>query len=186
MFSCSSITDSGRLSELRLSVGLSVRFLFSFSSEPSFSRSKSRFVRFLPFVGVSLDDLRRSVLFGVFVFSLVVLVSGVSPPRFGRLLLDSLAGLFRVRILDGDSSPANSLLAVFERLFVMLESLSHSLASSSVSELLSSVAVGSGVSSFLLFGGVFVCRVTRIRRNDPARRRRCGRLLLAPGVFFHK
>lgn len=200
------------------------------------------FVRFFPFVGVSLVDLRRSVLFGVFEFSFVALESGVSPPRFGRLLFDSLACLFLVLILDGDSSPAVSLFAGFEpkihnkkkrknkkfidhnsvlhskfnremfiRLFVMLESLSHSLASSSVSELLSScnnnkngfkrcnqlkfslkiitnnntVAVGSGVSSFL-FGGVLLARVTRIRRNEPARRRRCGRLLFAPGVFFHR
>lgn len=95
------------------------------------------------------------------------------------------------------------------RLFVILESLSHSLASSSVKELLSSwntikikqnhyivrypcyllemltVAVGSGVSSFLLLG-VLLARVTRFRRCELGRRRRCGRLLFAPGVFFHK
>lgn len=77
---------------------------------------------------------------------------------------------------------------------MVLESLSHSLASSSVSELLSSfvidaglvsVDVGSGVSSFL-FVGALLARVTRFRRSEPARRRLCGRLLLAPGVFFHK
>lgn len=72
------------------------------------------------------------------------------------------------------------------RLLVILESLSHSLASSSVSELLSSVAVGSGVSSFLFGGVLLLFRVTRIRRNEPILRRRCGRLLFAPGVFFHK
>lgn len=44
---------------------------------------------------------------------------------------------------------------------------------------------GSGVSSFL-FVGVLLARVTRLRRSEPARRLRCGLLLLAPGVFFHK
>lgn len=88
---------------------------------------------------------------------------------------------------------------------VALESLSHSLMSSSVTELFSSFEMGdgrdedsvtaedgSGVASFLLlFGGVLLLlalllvRVLR-RRSDPARRRRCGRLLFAPGVFFHR
>lgn len=89
---------------------------------------------------------------------------------------------------------------------VALESLSHSLMSSSVTELFSSLEMGdgrdddsvtaddgSGVASFLLlFGGVLLLllalllvRVLR-RRSDPARRRRWGRLLFAPGVFFHR
>lgn len=47
--------------------------------------------------------------------------------------------------------------------------------------------VGSVVSSFLLFGGVLLlARVERILLNEPGRRRRCGLLLFAPGVFFHK
>lgn len=113
VFSCSSSTESGRLSELILSVGLwnrngkteneykcqnniplrfimrwkhtSVRLRFSFSSEPSLSMSKSRLERFFPFVGVSFDVLRLSDLLGV--FGLSVEASGVSEPRFGRLLL---------------------------------------------------------------------------------------------------
>lgn len=89
---------------------------------------------------------------------------------------------------------------------VALESLSHSLMSSSVTELFSSFEMGdgrdedsvtaddgSGVASFLLLlGGVLLLllalllvRVLR-RRSEPARRRRCGRLLFAPGVFFHR
>lgn len=117
-----------------------------------------------------------------------MLFSGVSVPRFGRLLLGaSFVGLLRVRILDGDSSP-------LKFLFVALESLSHSLASSSVSELFSSLQIGdgrlsgSGVSSFLAVGvGVaLLARVFRIRLSEPCRLRRCGRLLLAPGVFFHR
>lgn len=44
---------------------------------------------------------------------------------------------------------------------------------------------GSGVSSFLV--GVVLARVTaRFRLNELCLRRRCGLLLLAPGVFFHK
>lgn len=110
-------------------------------------------------------------------------------PRFGRLLLGaSFVGLFRVLILDGDSSPLKFLL-------VALESLSHSLASSSVNELFSSLQIGdgllsgSGVSSFFVVCGVGVAllaRVFLIRRNEPWRLLRCGRLLFAPGVFFHR
>lgn len=91
-----------------------------------------------------------------------------SEPRLGRLLFGwSLACLLRVRMRDGDSSPSSSRPAVVEpvaanvtvglvrilkvtldlRLFVALESLSHSLASSSVSELLSSFEIGDGRAS---------------------------------------
>lgn len=98
------------------------------------------------------------------------MLSGVSVPRFGRLLFGAslLLGLFRVLILEGDSSPLKFLL-------VALESLSHSLASSSVNELFSSLQMGdgllsgSGVSSFLVVGvGVaLLVRVFLIRRNEP-------------------
>lgn len=118
------------------------------------------------------------------------------PAALALLLLLLFCCLFLVLILEGDSS----------LLLVRLESLSHSLASSSVRELFSSLetagderfavsaadaaavavvaACGSGVSSFL--GGVLLARVTRLRRKALCLRRRCGRLLLAPGVFFHR
>jgi hypothetical protein len=174
----------------------------SFSS-PSLSASLTRF---LPLLGVSL------LLFVVFFFALPSLAllrlgvrgpstapcaSGVSVPRFGLLLeFCSLAVcLFLVLILDGESSPS------VEPLFVLLESLSHSLASSSLSTdefssafetdevragaTVSVGACGSGVCSFFVLVLLFV-RVLRIRLNEPCRRRRCGRLLFAPGVFFHR
>lgn len=138
-------------------------------------------------------------------------------------------GFWRVLILDGESSPvspppppaaaeaavataaaaaaaATAAAALSLMALVALESLSHSLMSSSVTELFSSFEMGdgrdedsvtaddgSGVASFLLLlGGVLLLllalllvRVLR-RRSEPARRRRCGRLLFAPGVFFHR
>lgn len=142
-----------KLNSLKVTILTSDRFLLSPSfSSVSFSISLTRF---LPLLGVSLllflllffaeallpppplpPPLPSLALrFGV--RGLSTAASGVSVPRFGRLFeFCSLAvGLLRVLILDGESSPS------VEPLFVLLESLSHSLASSSLADEFSSAFV---------------------------------------------
>lgn len=178
-----------RLSNNQLTSDL---FLFIPSlSSPSLSTSLTRF---FPLLGVSLLLLCGFFLpplsfelfrLGVRGPSPAACASGVSVPRFGLLLeFCSLAVcLLRVLILDGESSPS------VEPLFVLLESLSHSLASSSLTDEFSSAfemgvglagvtvvavgACGSGVCSFFVLVLLFV-RVLRIRLSEPCRRLLCG------------
>lgn len=134
--------------------------------------------------------------------------SPVSPPPPPAPAPAGVAGAVDAAVAAAAAAAAAATAAAALSLMalVALESLSHSLMSSSVTELFSSLEMGdgrdddsvtaddgSGVASFLLlFGGVLLLllalllvRVLR-RRSDPARRRRCGRLLFAPGVFFHR